>query len=174
MQFPDTRKKVFIFHFDDKCSEDKPVLKLAVTLCHMRFNVALDMFEYDNPPMSWPLWYENNMKSSNVVLCIITEKFCSNLGKCDHRVMTHCLYNLMRNPNVAIIPVFLDSPKVMDYVPLSLQGTHCYCISSQNLLTGEGENKEFVDLLNFLIMSNLEKSQIVNGSELELYYCSGG
>ena len=149
-----TKKKVFIFHFDDEYA-----INLAIALVQLDVDVTIDLFQHEHPPDNWELWYEQNIKSSDVVLCIITKSFFANLHCHHRRAMCYSFYNLMGNSMIAAIPIFLDAPKVMEYVPLAMQGTTCYCISSQRLTVLD---EEFASLYAFLTGQNrMEKPQTV-------------
>ena len=89
---PDTssqkcKKYLFAFHSYSQFPRGQPCIKigyLATCLRCMNVNVTLDFFDYDNPPGSWPLWYERkiNVSKLNVVLHVYymyTEKFYDQL-----------------------------------------------------------------------------------------------
>ena len=144
-----TSKTVFILHF--VCNDDtNAILKLGVCLRNYHVDVTLDLFERDNPPNSWPMWYEENIRASEVVLCIITEHFYHRLTRSEH-VIGQTVYNLMNDSNTAVRAVFLDTPKKMEHVPPSMQGSTCYCVSSQHL---NFEDEEFASLYAFLTGQN--------------------
>lgn len=148
-----TGKKVFILHFA-QAVDDNPVLKLGVTLRRMKVDVTLDFFEYDNPPDSWPLWYERKIKDSDVVLCIITENFYHQLTSGNH-VLGYSVYNLMNSSqNIAFRAVFIDARKEMEYVPPAMRGATCYSISSDRLTPNDDE---FANLYAFLTGQNRVK-----------------
>ena len=143
-------KKVFILHFTETVG-DNPVLKLGLALMRMKVDVTLDLFENDNPPNSWPLWYEQKIKESDVVLCIITENFYYQLTNSNH-VLGYSVYNLMNGSrNITFRAVFIDANKEMEYVPPAMRGATCYSISS-NRLTPNDDN--FADLYAFLTGQN--------------------
>jgi len=163
-------KKVFILHFDDTADIDStnPILKLAMCLREYYVDIILDMFEHDNPPSSWPMWYEENIIASDVVLCIITEHFHHKLTRGNH-VIGQSVYNLMNDSNTAFRAVFLDTAKQMKYVPTSMRGSTCYCICSQHLTF---KNEEFASLYAFLTGQNrIEKPEL--GEMVVLPFCSG-
>ena len=143
-----TSKTVFILHFVN--GDTNPILQLAMCLRKFHVDVTIDLFEHDNPPSSWPMWYEENIRASEVVLCIITEHFYDKLTGGNH-VIGQSVYNLMNDSNTAVRAVFLDTPKQMDHVPPSMRGSTCYCISSQHL---NFEDEEFASLYAFLTGQN--------------------
>ena len=96
------------------------------------------------------MWYEETIRASEVVLCIITEHFHHKLTRGNH-VIGRSVYNLMNDTNTAFRAVFLDTPKQLEYVPLSMRGSTCYCISSQHLTFEDGE---FASLYAFLTRQN--------------------
>ena len=103
-------------------------MKLAVCLTRMDVDVTVDLFKYDNPPDSWPIWYEQKIKDSNVVLCIITKNFYHQLTNGNH-VVGNSVYNLMNGSrNIAFRAVFIDTDKreMMEYVPPAIQGATSY------------------------------------------------
>ena len=146
------RKKVFILHFKDVpfVSGDNPVLLLALTLINLDVDVTLDLFEADMPPDNWPLWYERNIKSSNVVLCIITQDFYHRLTTND-RVMGFSLYNLMNDSSIAVRAVFLNSRKVLEFIPPSMRGATCYQLDTNQLTV---DHEDFASLYAFLTGQN--------------------
>ena len=146
-------KKVFIVYFNDGPIENSPVLKLALCLRRMDVDVTADFFEYDNPPNSWPIWYEQKIKDSNVVLCIITKNFYHQLTNGNH-VVGYSVYNLMNSSrNIAFRAVFIDAEKreMMEYVPPAMQGATSYSISSNRLTPND---EEFANLYAFLTGQN--------------------
>ena len=157
-------KKVFILHFSDTVDslETNPVLKLAVCLTRMEVDVSVDLFEYDDPPDSWPMWYERSIKDSNVVLCIITKKFYDQLTNGNH-VVGYSVYNLMNSSsNIAFRAVFIDADKreMMEYIPPAIRGATCYSISSNRLTPNDDE---FANLYAFLTGQNrVEKPPLGN------------
>ena len=163
-------KTVFILHFDDTTNIDEtnPILVLAKCLREYHVDVILDMFECDNPPSSWPMWYEENIRESDVVLCIITEHFYHKLTRGNH-VIGQSVYNLMNDSDTAFRAVFLNTPKHMENVPTSMRGSTCYCLSSLQLTF---ENKEFASLYAFLTGQNrIDKPEL--GEMVVLPYSSG-
>ena len=151
-------KKVFILHYDDVPPDGiSSVLQLAVTLRNMEVDVTLDLFIRDNPPNSWPLWYEQKIKDSDVVLCMITENFYDNLTKGSH-VMGYSMYNLMNLSTIAVRAVFLNVEKKMEHVPPSMRGATCYCLQSGQLTIN---HEEFASLYAFLSGQNrIEKPKL--------------
>ena len=145
-----TGKKVFILHFSETGSEN-PVLQLGLALRRMKVDVTLDLFEYDSPPNSWPLWSEQKINESDVVLCIITKNFYHQLTNSNH-VLGYSVYNLMNSSkNITFRAVFIDANKEMEYVPPAMRGATCYSIYS-NRLTPNDDN--FADLYAFLTGQN--------------------
>ena len=145
-----TGKKVFILHFSETGGEN-PVLQLGLALRRMKVDVTLDLFEYDSPPNSWPLWSEQKINESDVVLCIITKNFYHQLTNSNH-VLGYSVYNLMNGSNnITFRAVFIDANKEMEYVPPAMRGATCYSISS-NRLTPNDDN--FADLYAFLTGQN--------------------
>ena len=98
------------------------------------------LFEYNKSHEDWSMWYEIEIMNSKVVLCIITPDFYTNITGHD-QVKGNAMYNLMGDPNISIAfrAVFLDSPKNMEYIPLSMRGATCYCISSSDLNVPEND-----------------------------------
>ena len=148
-------KKVFILHFGPTAEtiDDNPILNLGVTLRRMKVDVTLDLFEYDSPPNSWPLWYEQKIKESDVVLCIITENFYQQL--INNVVLGNSVYNLMNgfgSKSIAFRAVFIDAPKKeMEYIPPAMRGATSYSISSNRLTPNDDE---FANLYAFLTGQN--------------------
>jgi len=145
-----TSKAVFILHFAVNADVINRILQLAISLRKFHVDVTLDLFERDNPPNSWPMWYEENIRTSEVVLCVITENFYLKLIRGNH-VISQSMYSIMNDSNTAFRAVFLDVPEQMEDVPPSMRGSTCYCISSQHL---NFEDEEFVSLYAFLTGQN--------------------
>jgi len=155
-------KKVFILHYipDEEVHLRQSLLTLAVCLRDMRVDVSIDMFERDITVDNWSIWYERQILSSNVVLCIITPNFYTSLTSGD-RVKGYSVYNLLNNSKgIMFRAVFLDSEKNMEYVPLSMRGATCYSISSHYLSV---HDEEFASLYAFLTGQNrVEKPPLGN------------
>lgn len=148
------KKKVFILHSipgDDPLVD--ALLLFATTLREKSINVSIDLFEQDSDKNNWFMWYEREILSSKVVLCIITPDFYETITKND-RIKGYAVYNLIGDStrDIAFRAVFLDTPKNMEYVPLSMRGATCYCISSNDL--NIPENDEFTNLYAFLTGQN--------------------
>lgn len=144
-------KKVFILHYDDVPPDSySSVLQLATTLRNLEVDVTIDLFIRDQPPNSWPLWFETNIQDSDVVLCMITENFYHNLTT-GSNVTGYSLYNLMNLSTIAVRAVFLNVEKNMDFVPPSMRGATCYCLRSGQLSI---EHEEFASLYAFLTGQN--------------------
>ena len=156
-------KKVFILHFGETAEtiDNNPILKLGVTLRRMEVDVTLDMFEYDTQVNSWPLWYEQKIKDSDVVLCIITENFYYQLT--NNHVLGNSVYNLMNGSStksIAFRAVFLDTVKQMEHIPPAMRGATSYTISSNRLTPND---EEFANLYAFLTGQNrVEKPPLGN------------
>jgi len=157
---PRQGKKVFILHYDDvppDIDNTNSVLRLAYVLCNMKVDVTVDLFLRDNPPNSWPLWYEQNIKDSDVVLCMITENFYHNLTTGNHTT-GYSVYNLMNLSTIAVRAVFLNTKKVLDHIPPSMRGATCYCLNSNQLSI---DHEEFASLYAFLTGQNrIEKPKL--------------
>ena len=152
-------KKVFILHYNDVPPDSySSVLKLATTLCNLEeVDVTIDLFIRDQPPNSWPLWYETNIQDSDVVLCMITENFYHNLTT-GSNMTGYSLYNLMNLSTIAVRAVFLNVEKNMDFVPPSIRSVTCYCLRSGQL---DIEHEEFASLCAFLTGQNrIEKPKL--------------
>jgi len=140
-------KRVFILHYvpagDDFI---QAVESLATSLREIGVDVSIDLFEKDPGTVeNWSIWYEDEILSSKIVLCIITPNFNSNIKKVS-------LYNLMSNrKDIAFRAVFLDFPRVTEYIPFSMQGSTSYCISSQCLSL---DNEDFANLYALLTGQN--------------------
>ena len=155
-------KKVFILHYDDvpEFYGKNPVLQLAVALRQLEVDVALDLFELDIGPNNWSFWYEEGIRSSDVVLCMITENFYYNLTTGD-RVKGYSLYNLMNSSNIAVRAVFLNAPKNLDLAPPAIRGATSYRIDTNHL--DVHSNEEFASLYAFLTGQNrIEKPPLGN------------
>jgi len=154
-------KKVFILHTISENNPHIDALRLfAAALRERGINVSIDLFETDKTKDNWSIWYEKEILSSKVVLCIITPDFYSSITEND-RIKGYVVYNLMSDPSkdIAFRAVFLDTPKNMDYIPLSMRGATHYCISSNNL--NVPENDEFTNLYAFLTGQNrVEKPKL--------------
>jgi len=147
------RRSVFILHFTHiREDRGKSILKFALKLREMCVDVTLDLFEFDSPPRNWSAWYEQSLRQSDVVLCMIDDMFYSNLTS-GSRVVGYTVYNLMNDPNVNIAfrSVFLDVPKKMEYIPPTMQGGTSYCISSSYLGV---DNEKFASLYAYLTGQN--------------------
>lgn len=147
------KRKVFILHFNGIADvRGKAIMKLAVKLREMCVDVTIDLFEYDTPPKNWTAWYEQKLRESDVVLCMIDEMFYNNLTS-GSRVVGYTVYNLMNDPNsdVTFRAVFLDMPKRMEYVPPAMQGGTSYCLSTSCLSI---ESEEFTSLYAYLTGQN--------------------
>ena len=155
-------RKVFILHYipDTDIHLSQAVLSLAVCLRNMKVDISIDMFEKDPTVNNWSIWYEKEILSSSVVLCIITPNFYSSLTDGD-RVRGYSVYNLLNNSKgIAFRAVFLDRQKNMEDVPLSMKGATCYSISSQRLNV---DDEEFASLYAFLTGQNrVEKPPLGN------------
>ena len=117
------KKKVFILHFIEQL-DDHPALKLAVALRRMAVDATIDLFEHDNPPNSWPPWYEQKIKESDVVLCIITESFYYQLTNSNY-ILGYSVENLMnRSRNITFQAVFIDAKKELEYIPPGHAGVY--------------------------------------------------
>ena len=149
-------KKVFILHFGQTTEtlDGNPVLKLATILRGLEVDVTLDLFEHDIPPNNWPLWYEQKIKQSDVVLCIINEHFYHQLTNKNH-IVGYSVYNLMNSSSsIAFRAVFIDAEKEMEYVPPAMRGATCYSLSSTNFSPSD---EEFANLYAFLTGQNRVK-----------------
>ena len=127
---------------------------LATFLREIGVDVSIDLFEKDPGAVeNWSIWYEDEILSSDVVLCIMTQNFSSSIKG------VSSIYNLMSNhKDIAFRAVFLDSPRVTEYIPLSMQGSTSYCISSRCL---SFEDEDFASLYALLTGQNrLEKPPI--------------
>ena len=155
-------KKVFILHYvtEKEGHLRQALLSLAVSLRNMKVDVSIDMFEKDKTVDNWSIWYEREILSSSVVLCIITPNFYTSLTNGEH-VKGYSVYNLLNNSKgIAFRAVFLDSEKNMEHVPLSMRGATCYSIYSQYLTVND---EEFVSLYAFLTGQNrVEKPPLGN------------
>ena len=151
-------KKVFILHSVQENND--ALLFFATTLRDSGINVSIDLFEQDKSSNNWSMWYEREILSANVVLCIITPNFYESITE-HNRIKGLAVYNLMSDSakDIAFRAVFLDTEKKMEYVPLSMRGATCYCISSSNLsIPG---NEEFTSLYAFLTGQNrIEKPKL--------------
>jgi len=149
------RKKVFILHYVPSDSGFiQAVESLATFLREIGVDVSIDLFEKDPGTVeNWSIWYENEISSSDVVLCIMTQNFNSNIKG------VFSIYNLMSShKDIAFRAVFLDSPRVTEYIPLSMQGSTSYCISSQCLSL---KDEDFASLYALLTGQNrLEKPPV--------------
>ena len=146
-------RSVFILHFNSiGDTRGKAILRFATKLRQFCIDVTLDLFEYDTPPRNWSAWYEQCLRQSDVVLCMIDDMFYNNLTS-GSRVVGYTVYNLMNDPNVNVTfrAVFLDMPKKVEYVPPAMQGGTSYCISSSCLGV---ENEEFASLYAYLSGQN--------------------
>jgi len=147
------KRKVFILHFCGIADvRGQAIMKLAVKLREMCVDVTIDLFEYDTPPKNWTAWYEQKLRESDVILCMIDEMFYNNLT-CGSRVVGYTVYNLMNDPksDVTFRAVFLDIPKKMEYVPPAMQGGTSYCLSTSCLSI---ESEEFTGLYAYLTGQN--------------------
>ena len=152
------KKKVFILHSVQENSDD--LLYFATTLRDNGINVSVDLFEQDKSSDNWSMWYEREILSANIVLCIITPNFYESITE-RNRIKGLAVYNLMSDStkDIAFRAVFLDTEKKMEYVPLSMRGATCYCISSRNLSIPD--NEEFTSLYAFLTGQNrIEKPKL--------------
>ena len=146
-------RSVFILHFNSiGDTRGKAILRFATKLRQFCIDVTLDLFEYDTPPRNWSAWYEQSLRQSDVVLCMIDDMFYNNLTS-GSRVVGYTVYNLMNDPNMNVTfrAVFLDMPKRVEYVPPAMQGGTSYCISSSCLGV---ENEEFASLYAYLSGQN--------------------
>ena len=156
-------KKVFILHFGETTEtiDNNPILKLGVTLRRLRVDVTLDLFEHDTQVNSWPLWYEQKINDSDVVLCIITENFYHQLT--NNHVLGNSVYNLMNSSStksIAFRAVFLDTVKQIEHIPPAMRGATSYTISSNRLTPND---EEFANLYAFLTGQNrVEKPPLGN------------
>ena len=155
-------RKVFILHYvpDKEGHMKQALLSLALCLRGMQVDVSIDMFERDPSVDNWSIWYEREILSSSVVLCIITPNFYTSLTSSEC-VKGYSVYNLLNNSKgIAFRAVFIDSEKNMEYVPLSMRGATCYSISSHRLTVND---EEFASLYAFLTGQNrVEKPPLGN------------
>ena len=154
-------KKVFILHSvpDKDPHGNSSLLSFATALREGGINVSIDLFEKDISSDNWSMWCEREILSANVVLCIITPNFYKNITE-DERIKGLALYSSMSDStkDIAFRAVFLDREKNMEYVPLSMRGATCYCISTGNL---NAEDEEFTSLYAFLTGQNrVEKPKL--------------
>ena len=159
---PRQGKKVFILHYDDvpEVGGVSPVLQLAVALRQLHVDVAVDLFERDISSSNWSFWYEENIRKSDVVLCMITEGFYQKLTT-GNRVMGYSLYNLMNSSNIAVRAVFLNAPKNLELAPPAIRGATAYQINTNRL--DVHNNEEFASLYAFLTGQNrIEKPPLGN------------
>ena len=155
------KNKVFILH---SITENNPLinaLRLFVdALIYLGVNVSIDLFEQDKSNNNWSMWYEKEILTSKIVLCIITPDFYKNITE-DDRIKGYAVYNLMNDSskNIAFRAVFLDTPKDLENIPLSMRGATFYCISSVDMnIPG---NEEFTKLYAFLTGQNrVEKPKL--------------
>ena len=159
----DGTKKVFILHsIPENTPKSGVLLDFASVLRDNGINVSIDLFEQDKTHDNWSMWYEGEIRSSNVVLCIITPDFYKSITE-DNRIKGYAIYNLMSDPtkDIAFRAVFLDTEKNIEYIPLSMRGATCYCISSAILSIPE--NDELTNLYAFLSGQNrIEKPKLGN------------
>ena len=157
------RKKVFILHsIPENTPQRDALLDFATALRNYAIDVSIDLFEQDKTSDNWSMWYEREILSSNVVLCIITPDFYKNITEHDP-IKGYAIYNLMSDPtkDIAFRAVFLDATKKMEYIPLSMRGATCYCISSADLSVPG--NDELTNLYAFLSGQNrIEKPKLGN------------
>ena len=155
------KKKVFILHSIPENSRHSDALHLfATTLRDLGINVSIDLFELDISHDNWSMWYEREILSSKVVLCIITPDFYKSITEHD-RIKGYAIYNLMGDStkDIAFRAVFLDTQKNMEDIPLSMRGATIYCISSNDLSVPD--NDEFTNLYAFLTGQNrVEKPKL--------------
>ena len=155
------KKKVFILHsIPEKDHHSGALLLFATALRDFGINVSIDLFEQDETHDNWSMWYEREILSSKVVLCVITPNFYESITKHD-RIKGYAIYNLMcdSTKDIAFRAVFLDTQKNMEDVPLSMRGATCYCISSNDL--NVPDNDEFTNLYAFLTGQNrVEKPKL--------------
>ena len=155
------KNKVFILH---SITENNPLinaLRLFIdALIYLGVNVSIDLFEQDKSNNNWSMWYEKEILTSKIVLCIITPDFYKNITE-DDRIKGYAVYNLMNDSskNIAFRAVFLDTPKDLENIPLSMRGATFYCISSVDMnIPG---NEEFTKLYAFLTGQNrVEKPKL--------------
>ena len=145
---------MFILHYiSDSDGLIQTVEALATYLREIGVDISIDLFEKDPGNVkNWSIWYEDEISSSDVVLCIITPNF-------NYEIRKTSIYNLLSDQKgIAFRAVFLDSPVVKEYIPLSMRGAMSYYISSQNLSV---EHESFVSLYAFLTGQNrLEKPPV--------------
>ena len=153
--------KVFILHSIPENSRHSNALRsFAEALRDNGINVSIDLFELDKTQDNWSMWYEREILSSKVVLCIITTDFYKSITE-HNRIKGYAVYNLMGDPtkDIAFRAVFLDVQKNMEDIPLSMRGATCYCISSNDL--NVPDNDEFTNLYAFLTGQNrIEKPKL--------------
>ena len=155
------KKKVFILHsIPENSHHSGALLSFATVLRDFGINVSIDLFEQDITHDNWSMWYEREILSSKVVLCVITPDFYKSITQ-DYRIKGYAIYNLMGDStkDIAFRAVFLDTPKNMEDIPLSMRGATYYCISSNDL--NVPENDEFTNLYAFLTGQNrVEKPKL--------------
>ena len=155
---PNKTRKVFILHFtnENDLSSQDAILQLASSLRSFHVDITLDLFEKDKFHGNWNMWYERELKESEIILCIITQDFYKELTANNH-VKGNSAYNLMSDGNVPFIPIFLQSKVDKNHIPLSMRGANYYRILLRdipNQQQKDGWNENFRSLYSFLTAQN--------------------
>ncbi|XP_065886265.1 uncharacterized protein [Dysidea avara] len=153
-------KKVFILHFtgDNDTEFQDLICKFASHLVKLDVDITLDLFIKDEFTGNWNIWHEKALEGSDLVLCIITEKFNDHLTGKFSGVKGNVTYNLMDARSHSFIPVFLCSQKFLAYIPTCLQGSSSFCIDYCDLTRHvEDSSEDFQTLYSLLTNQNRRK-----------------
>ena len=130
-----TPKVLITYSHESKEHQDK-VLEFSNKLRVEGVDAILDQYE-DSPPEGWPKWMDRNIKNSDFVIIVCTEKYYSSVMGTETKglgvswessLIYQHLYNAASN-NIKFIPVlFSDGDK--KNIPEPLQGATYYNIDS--------------------------------------------
>lgn len=129
---------VFISYSHDSKDHQDRVLAFSNKLRSEGIDCNLDQYEV-SPPEGWPKWMDKNVKKSDFVLIVCTQKYydkvmgedVKGLGiKWESTLIFQQLYNAGAN-NTKYIPVIFEEGR-FEFIPEPLQGATFYNIDNQD------------------------------------------
>ena len=161
---------------EERSRQRQRVLSLSNILRSYGVDTVLDQYHEDDPPDSWPMWMEENIRHCKWVLMVCTESYYHHItGKSAEsnaedgrgsRFEGKTIYGLLTDESQArkFIPVFLDK-KDLNWLPASLKGGHYYDLKLPDIVPKKTmlENEEFRKLYARLTGQNRTPKPPVGG-----------
>lgn len=150
--------QVFISYSHDDSFHKANILSLAQELRSSGVNASIDRFVENDPPLSWPLWMQEQVEEADAVLLVFTETYTrrfvnretlgTGLGaKWEGAVVTAHLYHSQAATS-KFIPILIDGSD-LQYVPAPLSLTTFYVVGTME--QREADSAYFEPLLRRLL-----------------------